>query len=403
VRETHLAAGRCAGALCLSLGLLAPVAAAQSTGGGGGTYVATPKVSKVTCMRRCASKSRAQGGSTIKITGSGLASVAKVLFNGSYGRGDDQTVSVRSHSDTTLAVRVPVGAVSGPVTVVTTEEAKSKATAPLAILPPPPPAPNPVLSLVPGFGSDAALRVETGTSRTRAYVGARRAVTFSYRVIGVLATPPTVELIRASDGESVKTWAPEAVPSGEVQSISWDGRLGRGSAKPGRYSFRLTAATAEGAEVRTAQAGESERDAFDLYDNMFPVRGHHDFGGANADFGSGRAGHSHQGQDVFARCGTPLVAAHPGTVQHADFEGRAGNYVVIQMADGGSEAYMHMAEPTALTVGTPVVAGQPIGLVGDTGDAQGCHLHFEYWTAPGWYEGGSPIDPLPLLEALPGA
>ena len=57
--------------------------------------------------RRCASKSRAQGGSTIKVAGSGLASVAKVLFNGSYGHGDDQTVSVRSHSDSTLTVRVP--------------------------------------------------------------------------------------------------------------------------------------------------------------------------------------------------------------------------------------------------------------------------------------------------------
>jgi murein DD-endopeptidase MepM/ murein hydrolase activator NlpD len=134
---------------------------------------------------------------------------------------------------------------------------------------------------------------------------------------------------------------------------------------------------------------------------VFPIVGRHQIGtSAVQRFGGARG---HEGQDVFAKCGTPLVAAHPGTVQHADFEGRAGNYVVIQMVDGGSEAYMHMAEPTALTVGTPVAAGQPIGIVGDTGDAQGCHLHFEYWTAPGWYEGGSPIDPLPLLEALPGA
>ena len=156
MRETHLAAGRCAGALALSLGLLAPGAAAQSGGGGGGIYAATPKVSKVTCMRRCASKSRAQGGSTIKLAGSGLASAAKVVFNGSYGRGDDQSVSVRSRSDSTLSVRVPIGAVSGPITVVTAEKAKSTATAPIAILPPPPPAPNPVLSVVPGVRSDTA-------------------------------------------------------------------------------------------------------------------------------------------------------------------------------------------------------------------------------------------------------
>ena len=38
-------------------------------------------------------------------------------------------------------------------------------------------------------------------------------------------------------------------------------------------------------------------------------------------------------------------------------------------------------------------------IVGDTGDATACHLHFEIWTAPGWYEGGSPIDPLPYLKS----
>jgi murein DD-endopeptidase MepM/ murein hydrolase activator NlpD len=403
VRETHLAAGRCAGALALSLGLLAPGAAAQSGGGGGGIYAATPKVSKVTCMRRCASKSRAQGGSTIKLAGSGLASAAKVVFNGSYGRGDDQSVSVRSRSDSTLSVRVPIGAVSGPITVVTTEQAKSTATAPIAILPPPPPAPNPVLSVVPGLRSDTALRIETGTSRTRAYVGARRAVTFSYRVTGLLATPPTVELIRASDGEAVKSWTPDAIPSGEVQSISWDGRLGRTSAKSGRYSFRLTAATAAGAEVRTAQAGDADRDAFDLYDNMFPIRGHHDFGGGSGRFGARRSGHRHQGQDTFAKCGTPLVAARGGTIKFKQYHALAGNYVVIDAAGTDVDyVYMHLAEPTPFRTGDRVYTGQRIGSVGDTGDAVGCHLHFELWSAPGWYDGGKPFDPLPSLQAWDG-
>jgi murein DD-endopeptidase MepM/ murein hydrolase activator NlpD len=39
-----------------------------------------------------------------------------------------------------------------------------------------------------------------------------------------------------------------------------------------------------------------------------------------------------------------------------------------------------------------------IGYVGDTGDASECHLHFELWDAPGWYEGGRPVDPLALLK-----
>jgi murein DD-endopeptidase MepM/ murein hydrolase activator NlpD len=401
VRDTHLAAGRCAGALALVLSVLAPGAAAQSTGGGGGgMYVATPKVSKVKCVRRCASRMRAQGGSTIKIAGSGLASVTKVVYRGSYGRSDDLSVRARSRSDTGFTARVPVGAVSGPITVVTSEDAASEPTKPIAILPPPPPEPNAVLSPVPGLRGNAAVRIETGTSRTRAYVGARRAVTFSFRVTGALATAPTVELLRASDGAVVKRWAVDSVSSGEVQSVSWDGRIGRVAATPGRYSFRLTAATEEGAEVRTAQADGLDRDAFDLYDNIFPVRGRHDFGGAGADFGSGRAGHSHQGHDVFARCGTPLVAARGGRVKFKQYHAAAGNYMVIDASGSGVDyAYMHLAEPTPFRAGDRVYTGQRIGAVGDTGNARGCHLHFELWRAPGWYDGGKPFDPLPSLRA----
>ena len=56
---------------------------------------------------------------------------------------------------------------------------------------------------------------------------------------------------------------------------------------------------------------------------------------------------------------------------------------------------MHLREAALVATGDHVLTGQPIGYVGDTGDADGCHLHFEIWTAPGWYSGGQPIDPLP--------
>jgi Peptidase family M23 len=402
VRETHLAAGRCAGVLAASLGVLAPAAAAQAPGGGGGGYyVAIPKVTKVTCVRRCASKDRAQGGSTIRLTGRALSTASKVTFSGSYGTDDDQTVKVRSGSDTKLTVRVPVGAVTGPIQVLTTQGGKSQPTRPIAILPPPPPEPNAVLSTVPGLRS--GVKVETGTSRTRAYLGARRAVTFSYRITGKLADAPTVELVRTSDGVAVKTWTPDPVASGEVQSVSWDGLLGHGSAKPGRYSFRLTADTSAGATVRTADATQSERDAFDLYDNMFPIRGRHDYGGGQGRFGARRAGHTHQGQDVMAKCGTPLVAARGGLVKFKQYHAAAGNYVVIDAAGTDVDyVYMHMGEPTPFRPGDRVYTGQRIGAVGATGDAVGCHLHFELWTGPGWYDGGKPFDPLPSLKAWDG-
>jgi murein DD-endopeptidase MepM/ murein hydrolase activator NlpD len=86
----------------------------------------------------------------------------------------------------------------------------------------------------------------------------------------------------------------------------------------------------------------------------------------------------------------------------AKWQDRAGNYVVLQGADGQSYAYMHMQAPAEVRKGQTVRAGQQVGRVGDTGRASGCHLHFEQWTAPGWYEGGKAIDPLPLLRSLDG-
>lgn len=59
---------------------------------------------------------------------------------------------------------------------------------------------------------------------------------------------------------------------------------------------------------------------------------------------------------------------------------------------------LHMKAPALVRVGQTVRTGDPIGLVGETGRASGCHLHFELWTSPGWYAGGSPIDPLPTLR-----
>ena len=112
-------------------------------------------------------------------------------------------------------------------------------------------------------------------------------------------------------------------------------------------------------------------------------------------FGGGRG---HQGQDIFATCGTPLVSARSGIVTVATSEARAGNYTVITADDWTSQAYMHMLEPATVVRDQRVTAGQPIGQVGQSGRATGCDLHFELWTAPGWYEGGTAVDPLPELQ-----
>jgi murein DD-endopeptidase MepM/ murein hydrolase activator NlpD len=59
---------------------------------------------------------------------------------------------------------------------------------------------------------------------------------------------------------------------------------------------------------------------------------------------------------------------------------------------------MHMPVRSPLKVGTQVKTGQRIGSVGTTGRSSACHLHFEIWSAPGWYQGGTFTNPTPLLR-----
>jgi murein DD-endopeptidase MepM/ murein hydrolase activator NlpD len=132
----------------------------------------------------------------------------------------------------------------------------------------------------------------------------------------------------------------------------------------------------------------------------FPVRGAHDYGDVGARFGAGRGGGGHQGQDVFAECGTPVVAARGGVVARRAYQGRAGNYLVIDGAGTGVDyVYAHLREPARFGDGRRVFTGQLIGYVGRTGDATACHLHFEMWSGPGWYAGGAPFDPRASLRA----
>jgi murein DD-endopeptidase MepM/ murein hydrolase activator NlpD len=186
---------------------------------------------------------------------------------------------------------------------------------------------------------------------------------------------------------------------GVVRSVLWDGKVAGVMQPAGRYEFRVFPAPAAAQAAQAAPPpAPVAAGSFDLVDHKFPVRGKHDFGGIQAAFGAARDGHVHQGQDVFAACGTPLVAARGGVVKVNAQEALAGNYLVID-GDGTKldYAYMHMRAPSPLPVGARVFTGQLIGYVGDTGDAVGCHLHLEIWNGP-WHAGGAPMDPLPSLQ-----
>jgi murein DD-endopeptidase MepM/ murein hydrolase activator NlpD len=149
---------------------------------------------------------------------------------------------------------------------------------------------------------------------------------------------------------------------------------------------------------RAAQMPPPPPQAGGTADGVFPIRGPHNYGGPASRFGDDRGTHFHQGQDVFAATGTPLVAAKAGRVVYRQYQASgAGNYVVIRGDDGTDYVYMHMQFPGSVTPGQTVRAGQEIGRVGCTGRCYGSHLHFEMWTAR-WYDGGRPFDPLPSLR-----
>lgn len=212
-----------------------------------------------------------------------------------------------------------------------------------------------------------------------------------------------VDTHKATPGATVRV---RGVAMEQVSQVVFRGTTGPIAVPPSkRTESAATAIVPEGAlasrpYVLDAAGQRSDRSPHKLFilprtaipAAAYPIRGAHQFW---EGFGGARG---HQGADIGAACGTPLVAALPGKVQFNEFHPRAGNYVVIDLAGSDNDiAYMHLIQPSSLQVGQAVGTGQVVGNVGETGNASGCHLHFEYW-AGDWWGGGEPIDPVPFLK-----
>ena len=100
----------------------------------------------------------------------------------------------------------------------------------------------------------------------------------------------------------------------------------------------------------------------------------------------------HRGTDIPAPEGTPILAAHSGTVIISGWNNSYGNQVLPDNSAGLSTRYAHMTQ-FAVTAGATVTAGQVIGYVGNTGDSTGFHLHFEV------IQNGVRMNPLDLVVA----
>jgi murein DD-endopeptidase MepM/ murein hydrolase activator NlpD len=129
---------------------------------------------------------------------------------------------------------------------------------------------------------------------------------------------------------------------------------------------------------------------------VFPVYGKHTY---SNDYGAPRQNTgAHEGNDIFASAGTPVVAVCAGTLHRVGTNVVPGNRMWVRCDKGGDEFfYAHLAAfASDARSGAEVEAGQVVGFVGSTGDAEQTppHLHFE--VHPG---GGDPVNPYPFLRA----
>jgi len=110
-----------------------------------------------------------------------------------------------------------------------------------------------------------------------------------------------------------------------------------------------------------------------------------------------RRQHAHEGVDIGAPEGTPILAANDGLVVYSD-NGLTGygNAVLIVHADASVTLYGHCVA-TFVVAGQRVARGEVIAAVGDTGLAHGAHLHFEL------HVDGAPVDPMPRIAAPPAS
>jgi Peptidase family M23 len=144
---------------------------------------------------------------------------------------------------------------------------------------------------------------------------------------------------------------------------------------------------------------------------VFPVLGTAQF---SDDFGAPRAQGPHEGNDILAPRRALALAAERGRVRFQAGSTRGGCMLYLDGRSGTTYVYIHLnndltagndnrggckmgvAFPRGLKSGAAVAAGQPIGYVGDSGDADGIHPHLHFEVRP---RGGRAVNPYPLLLA----
>lgn len=340
-----------------------------------------PRISSADCRAAsdCDRSGAGRPGAVLRLRGRNFTRGSRVTFYGARGGADNVRRSGRRRSSRTFDVRIPDAAVSGRIAIRPRRGARSPYGPRVSIA-----LPTPAITSA-GCRSasdcDSAGAARPGTIirlRGRHFTGGSTVTFYGRRG----AADNTRRMGSRKSASTFDVRVPEAAVSGRIAIRAPGGP--RSALGP-----RVT--------VAVPPPAANQKSAQDQ-NYVFPVRGAHNYGGDQSRFGASRGGRSHQGHDVFARTGTPLVAARGGKVAWKRYQGSgAGHYLVIRGDDGTDYVYMHMRTAALVSEGQTVTTGQPIGEVGCTGSCSGAHLHFEMWTAH-WYDGGRPFDPLPYLK-----
>jgi len=194
----------------------------------------------------------------------------------------------------------------------------------------------------------------------------------------VLATPAAPSQVAAPTAADLRV---EAVALATTEDATLARRVGELQAEVAAEQARLAAEEAARQAAAAAAAAQAQREAAAAEASRAANRWTRPMpGGYRVSAGFGRSGGqwssgSHTGQDLTAPSGSTVVAVAAGQIVFAGSKGRYGNRVEIRHADGTVTSYSHLSAIKVRSGG--VQAGQPIGAVGQTGNAFGPHLHFE--------------------------
>ncbi|MGI8727639.1 MAG: peptidoglycan DD-metalloendopeptidase family protein [Solirubrobacterales bacterium] len=362
-RSVSVLAGTATAIVSVGAGL----ATAQTPGGGGLEAPSQPIVKDVRCLSGCLDLRSVAVGGTAELVGKELEAVSRIKFNGGAATRPTKVSSKR------VTFKVPSGAQSGKPVAIDETGNKGRSARVLDVRP------ASEVETVEDFSVRSA-----EASPSKSFFKSKKESQLDYLFESDRPTDLRIDVLKGKRGRVIDSIIEKKQKPFTSQSTTWDGLTEDGAVAPnGKYRF----------EIQPLSGGEASDVNFKYYDHFFPLRGKHSYGDG---LGAGRG---HQGQDIFAPCGTKIKAARGGRVQVSAYHSAAGYYVVIDGAKTGQDyVYMHMRRGTLPREGARVKTGDVIGRNSDTGRATGCHLHFELWSGPGWYEGGKVLDPTPVLK-----